>query len=78
MQTENPTLIEQNTQTPIQSPPEQACFKLEQMLGLMAFIINNLNETHTKSNRIKLVVDAAAKCCGIAIDPKAIHQMIAV
>ena len=39
----------------------------EQLVAFLAFIINNLEENESKSNRIKLVVDAAAKCRGVSI-----------
>ena len=39
----------------------------ENMLAFLAFIINNLTESPTKSSRIQLVVDAAKFCCGVNI-----------
>ena len=48
----------------------------EQLVAFLAFIINNLDENKSKSNRIKLVVDAAEKCCGVSISPDKVYNIL--
>ena len=70
----NPPQVNSECQT--DSPPPTT-FNPDNFLALIAFIINNLEEVkNSKSNGIKLVVDAAQKCCGISISPTKIHSML--
>ena len=59
----------------IVSPPTAVA--TEQIAAFIAFIINSLDVYKTKSDRIKLVVNAAEKCCGVKIAPNQLHEVLA-
>ena len=52
-------------------------FNPDHFLALIAYIINGLEVNKSKSDRIKLVVLAAEKCCGIKIAPNKLFEALA-
>ena len=64
------------TQTEIQSADLTPFLINEKVLAFLAFIINNLTESPTKSSRIQLVVDAARICCNVAIPTSKVLEIL--
>ena len=62
------------TKEPEQTKPQS--FQFNDLIAFLAFILNNLDAHHTKSNRIKLVVDAARHCFGYTAEAEAIHAKL--
>ena len=55
-----------------------ASFNPDRLLALIAYIINGLNTSKSKSDRIKLVSLAAEKCCGMKVAPNELFKALNV
>ena len=67
MDTSTPIVYSKTIETQTECQADNSLIINENMLAFLAFIINNLTESPTKSSRIQLVVDAAKFCCGVNI-----------
>ena len=56
-----------------ESEPAQ---NINELIAFLVFVINNLEGNNTKSNIIKLVVEAANKCFGFKARAEFIHEML--
>ena len=66
-----------NCECQTDTPAQPTSFINEKFLALIAFVINSLEAHKSKSDRIKLVVNAAEKCCGVKIAANELHEVLA-